>query len=175
MNCKHCGATLNPGSAVCSVCGTAVTGAPAPQPVAEKGGMGILGALIGAIIGGLSIILLGRLGYVAALSGVVIAFGTLKGYELLGKCLSKKGVIISIILMVLTPFLAYNIDLILQLHEEWTRLLPSMTMGDTISLLLEVLEMDSELMGTYLSELGMIYLFTALGAFGIILTALRNV
>ena len=172
MNCEHCGAMLPEGASVCSVCGTAVSGAPAVQAPREKVGMGILGALIGAMIGGLSIILLGRMGYVSALSGFIIAFGTLKGYELMGKALSKTGIIISIVLMILTPFLAYNIDLILQLHAEWQSY--GLTISDTAIFLVELMIEDAELLGSYLSELGMIYLFLAIGAFSIIRRTLRS-
>lgn len=176
MNCEHCGAMLTEGSATCTVCGTpvkAASGSGAVQPVTERVGLGILGALIGALIGGASIILLSRLGYVAALSGVLIAFGTLKGYELLGKRLSKTGVIISIVLMVLTPFLAHGIDLIVQLHAELQGY--GLTLSDTLTFLVELLQTDAELLQTYLSELGMVYLFVALGAFSIIRNALRNI
>lgn len=175
MNCEHCGAMLNAGSTSCTVCGTPVnavaTGVELAAP--ERVGMGILGALIGAILGGASIILLSRLGYVAAISGIITAFATLKGYELLGKRLSKTGVIVSVILMVLTPFLAYNVDLVWQLYDGWKEY--GVTLAETIPLLVDVMAEDAELVRMYLSELGMIYLFAALGAFGIIRSALRNI
>ena len=47
--------------------------------------MGMIGALLGAVLGGASIILFSQLGYIASISGVILAFCTLKGYELLGK------------------------------------------------------------------------------------------
>ena len=56
---------------------------------------GVVGALIGSLLGAASIILLSQLGYVAAISGVIMAVCALKGYELLGGKLTKKGVIIS--------------------------------------------------------------------------------
>lgn len=51
---------------------------------------GIVGALPGSLVGVLCIILLSQMGYVAAVSGVVMAVGVLKGYELLGGKVSKK-------------------------------------------------------------------------------------
>ena len=174
MNCNHCGATLAEGANVCSVCGTPTqaAGNPAVIPAKENVAMGTLGALIGALLGGASIILLSRLGYIASLSGVLIAFATLKGYELLGKGLSKKGLIICFVLMIVTPFAAYNLDLLLQCHEEWK--VYGLTLGDSAELMLEVLKEDSELLGTYLKELGMLYLFMVLGAFGIVKNALNG-
>ena len=44
---------------------------------------GVVGALLGCLLGVGCIVLLGQLGYVAALSGIVLAVCTLKGYELL--------------------------------------------------------------------------------------------
>lgn len=44
---------------------------------------GVVGALVGSLLGVASIILLSQMGYVAALSGVIMAVCALKGYELL--------------------------------------------------------------------------------------------
>lgn len=60
---------------------------------------GVVGALIGSLLGAASIILLSQLGYVAAISGVIMAVCALKGYELLGGKLTKKGVIISVVII----------------------------------------------------------------------------
>ena len=175
MNCNHCGTMLNEGAAVCSVCGTPVPAAsvnPAELPRKENVGLGFLGALLGALIGGASIILLSRLGYVAAVSGIIIAFCTLKGYELLGKGMSKTGMVICFILMLVTPFCANAIDLVLQCYAEWSTY--GVTMGETISLVIEVIATDAEARTAYLSELGMVYLFTAIGGFVVIRNYLRN-
>ncbi len=45
---------------------------------------GTVGALLGSLLGVACIVLLGQLGYVAAVSGIVMAICTMKGYELLG-------------------------------------------------------------------------------------------
>ena len=60
---------------------------------------GIVGALIGSLIGAVVIVIVGQLGYVAAVSGLVMAICTLKGYEMLGKKLGTPGIIISCVLM----------------------------------------------------------------------------
>ena len=176
MNCNHCGTTLPEGASVCSVCGTPVQAAaagPEITPVRENVGLGILGAIGGALIGGASIIVLSRLGFIAAISGFLIALCTLKGYELLGKQLSKTGVIISIILMVITPFAAYNLDLVWQFYSELKDY--GLTLGDSVPFLLELMKEDAELMRMYLSEMGMLYLFVAIGAFSTIRNAMRKV
>lgn len=173
MNCEHCGSRLAPGSSVCAVCGTRVGAMPTENPVRENVALGTLGALIGALLGGASIILFSRLGYVAALSGVLIAFATLKGYELLGKGMSKTGLVICFVLMLVTPFLANALDLVMQFHEEWKDY--GMTMMDTASWLGEMLIGNREMLMLYLKDLGMIYLFMVIGAFSIVRNALRSV
>ena len=124
---------------------------------------GIIGALIGAVIGGASIILLSQLGYIASISGFLLAFCTLKGYQLLGKRMSITGAVICAVLMLVTPFVADWIDwgiVLLQSFPEY-----NLTLLDTILVLPEILAEDSALMGDYLKTLGMIYLFVLMGGF----------
>lgn len=125
---------------------------------------GVVGALIGSLVGVVCIILLSQLGYVAALSGAVMAVGVLKGYELLGGKLTKKGIIISIVIMLLMTYVGDRLDwAILLLGEgggaeagynlfECYRLVPQM-------ISLEIIETDS-----YLINLFMLYAFLLVGA-----------
>ena len=69
-----------------------------------------IGSLIGSLIGVACIVLIGQLGYVAAISGVVMAVCTLKGYEYLGKKLSGKGVAVSAVFMVIGTLLGNRLD-----------------------------------------------------------------
>lgn len=172
MNCELCGTSLAPETTVCPTCGARIGGEAAPVAVRENVALGFVGALIGALLGGASIILLSRLGYIASISGVLIAFATLGGYRLLAKGMGKVGMIICFVLMLVTPFAAYNLDLLLQCYEEWK--VYGLTMGDSVTLLLEIMQEDSELMFTYLKELGMLYLFMILGAFSIVKNALKG-
>ena len=64
--------------------GMEMAGSPEVKP-AENFVMGLIGALGGALLGGASIILIGQIGYISAISGIILAFCTLKGYALLGK------------------------------------------------------------------------------------------
>ena len=65
---------------------------------------GVVGALIGSLLGAASIILLSQLGYVAAISGVIMAVCALKGYELLGGRFSTVGLVVSIVLMLVMTY-----------------------------------------------------------------------
>ena len=57
----------------------------------ENAVAGTVGALLGSIFGVGCIVLLGQLGYVAALSGIVMAVCALKGYELPGRETVNQG------------------------------------------------------------------------------------
>ena len=172
MNCELCGTNIAPGSTVCPTCGARIGEEAAPVAVRENVALGFVGALIGALLGGASILLFSKMGYIASLSGVLIAFATLGGYRLLAKGMGKAGMIICIVLMLITPFLANALDLVLTLHEELS--MYGMTMGDTASFLVELLGSDQEVLMAYLKDLGMLYLFVVIGAVGIVKNALKG-
>ena len=64
-------------------------------PVKENVFLGAVGALAGTLIGVICIVITGQLGYVSALCGVVMGVCALRGYQMLGKTVSKKGIIIT--------------------------------------------------------------------------------
>lgn len=137
----------------------------------ENFAMGLVGALIGAALGAASIIGLGQLGYIASISGVILAFCTLKGYELLAKGISTKGIIVCAVLMLATPFLADYLNLGITLYRELSPY--GATFADCMELLPIALE-DSEARGEYLKNLGMLYLFVVLGGFYIVKNAFKK-
>lgn len=174
MKCTKCGNDVLD-KEFCEHCGAPV-GKPAGKQavaVAETGKKenvftGIIGAMLGAVLGGGCIILLSQLGYVASVSGLVLAFCTLKGYELLGRKLSKKGVIICILLVLVTPYIADRLDwaiVVMQEFSDYNITLLEAFAG--IPALISEGVIDS---GDYIKNLLMIYGFAALGAF----STLRN-
>jgi len=82
--------------------------------------------------------LLGIVGAVIGVTGAALGYCTIKGYEILGKKLTKKGVVVSAILMVLTVFLVNQLDYTLALMSEldlpfdmsWTLLNEATFSGD---------------------------------------------
>ena len=70
---------------------------------------GIVGAFLGSLIGVACAVLIGQLGYVASISGLVMAVCALKGYELLGGSLTKKGALISTLLILAMTYLAHRL------------------------------------------------------------------
>ena len=138
------------------------------QEKQENLALGILGALLGGILGGAAIVLIGQLGIISALSGVVLAFCTLKGYELLGKKLSKQGIIVCLVVMLIVPYFADRISWTLVIMEEL-----QLQFGDAFKYVHDVVE-EFELQTDYWKDLLFIYAFTALGAFGIVKQAFKQ-
>ena len=138
------------------------------QEKQENVALGILGALLGGILGGACIVLIGQLDMISALSGVVMAFCTLKGYELLGKKLSKQGILMCLVVMLVMPYLADRISWTLVIVEEL-----GLQFGDAFKYVHDVVE-EFELQADYWKNLLFIYAFTALGAFGIVKQAFKQ-
>lgn len=130
---------------------------------------GIVGALLGSLIGVAAIVILSRLGYVAAISGVILAVCTLKGYEMLGGKLSTKGIIICVVLMLLMTWLGDRVDwAIVVAHELET---DYMTAFQVVP---DLVKYDIIERSTYYINLVMLYLFTVLGAVPTIVSTLKN-
>lgn len=182
MICENCGTTIPEGNTSCAFCGQAVSAANQTQataqaqttaivtPPVENVVTGIVGAILGATLGAASIILLSQLGYVAALSGLILAVCTLKGYELLGKTLSKKGLIICIILILVTPYIADRFDWAILIQKS----LSEYTLGEAFMMVPEYIEVGAIEMSDYLLNLVMVYGFAALGAFSTIKDVIRK-
>jgi len=180
MNCEKCGKPLS-GTAFCEYCGhptteknTVIEQIPAAQPVAEQQTAiaaekpenvvtGTVGALIGAAIGGASIILLSQLGYIASISGLILAICTLKGYELLGGKLSVKGMIISLVLMAIMPYLADRIDWAIVVMQAYAD--EGVTFSESFAAIPFLIEEGAIEQGEYIKNLLFIYGFALLGAF----------
>ena len=130
---------------------------------------GLVGAFLGSLLGMACIIVVSQLGYVASLCGVVMAVCTLKGYELLGGVLSRKGAAAAGIITVVMTYVAYQIDCAIQVAvaAEVDVFLAFRNMG----MLLKEGYLDT---GAYWGGLVFLYLFTLLGAAPLIIAALRG-
>lgn len=120
---------------------------------------GAVGALAGSLAGVLCIVILSRLGYVAALSGIIMAVCALKGYELLGGKLTKKGIAISVLIMIVMTYLGDRID--------WAIVAMSGLGVDFFTGFRVIPDLLSEGMidgGAYWGNLALLYVFMLLGA-----------
>ena len=129
---------------------------------------GTVGAFLGSLLGVACIVLLGQLGYVAVLSGLVMGVCTLKGYELLGGTLSKKGAVISSLLILLMTFFAHRLDWAISVAQVYEAGIP-----DAFRSIDYLIEGGAIEAGTYWGNLAMLYLFVLVGAVPTIVSGLR--
>ncbi len=79
---------------------------------------GIAGAFLGSLLGVAAIVILGQLGYIAAISGFIMALFTLKGYEKFAGKLSKVGVIASVIILFVMTIFGNRLDWAISISRE---------------------------------------------------------
>lgn len=125
---------------------------------------GIVGALLGSLVGVLCIILLSQLGYVAALSGAVMAVGVLKGYELLGGRLTKKGIIISAVIMLAMTYVGDRIDTAILLWRDGGGADAGYSVFECYRLVPWAISQEVIDMTAYIGNLALLYIFLLLGA-----------
>lgn len=135
---------------------------------------GIIGALIGSLIGVVCIVLLGMLGYVAALSGIVMAFCTLKGFDKLGGKLTVVGIIISCVIMIGMTYFGNRLDWAIEISKAMKEyydyevgIFESFQAVPTL-----IAELDG--MGDYIASFLQQLLFVAVGAVPTIISITRE-
>lgn len=79
---------------------------------------GIIGAFVGSLIGVACIVILGQLGYVAVISGIVMGYCTLKGFDKLGGKLTAVGIAISCVIMIAMTYFGNRLDWSISLASE---------------------------------------------------------
>ena len=124
---------------------------------------GTVGALLGSLLGVACIVLLGQLGYVAAVSGIVMAICTMKGYELLGGRFSTVGLVVSIVLMLGMTYVGYQLDWSVAVYNELKDYY-ELSLLDCFRMIPEMLRQEIIDSSTYIGELVKLYAFTLLGA-----------
>lgn len=135
---------------------------------------GIVGALLGSLLGVLCIVLLSQMGYVAALSGAVMAVGILKGYEMLGGRLTKKGIVISIVIMLTMTYLGDRLDWAIRLLRDGGGADVGYNLFECYRLVPMAVELEWIERGTYIGNLVLLYVFLLLGAVPTIVNKVRE-
>ena len=131
-------------------------------PVKENVLLGAVGALAGTLIGVICIVITGKLGYVSALCGVVMGVCALRGYQMLGKAMSKKGIIIKLIIMVIMIYVSNWLTYAITVADVY-----DVDILTAFQATPEIIRME-EVASAFYKDLVMLYLFTALGAFSTI-------
>ena len=122
--------------------------------IPENIGRGILGAFIGGVIGAAVIVLIGQLGYVAAISGVVLGYCTIGGYRRGAGKLSALGIAVSVVVMLAAVYLGNRVDIAITATQEL-----DLSFGQAFAWMHELVDTDS-----YTANLISLYLFSAIGA-----------
>ncbi|USF28480.1 hypothetical protein N510_003442 [Firmicutes bacterium ASF500] len=131
---------------------------------------GTVGAFLGSLIGVACIVIFNKLGYVSAVSGVVMAVCAIKGYALLGGKLTKRGAVISGLFILVMTYIATKLCFALAVMEAATEEVSFFLVYQSIGRFLE----DSELRRIFLGELALQYLFTLIGGIPTIISSLRE-
>lgn len=130
---------------------------------------GLLGALLGSLLGVACILLISRLGYVSAISGVVMALFSLKGYERFAGTLSKKGAGASIVLVLVMTYLANQLDFAIEIALSYG--IPVWDVFLAVPALLREHAVDG---AAFWGNLVLLYLFTLLGAVPVLRSGLTG-
>ncbi len=130
---------------------------------------GLVGAFLGSLIGCVLWVIIYRFGYIAGISGLVTGICAMKGYELLGGKLDKKGVICSVIIMAISIYFANRISWTWAAYDALKDY--GYLFSDAYRYLYEILA-DSELLKEFFTDLIIGYILTAMACSRNILNAL---
>lgn len=130
---------------------------------------GIVGAFLGSLIGVVVFVLIGQLGYIAVISGIVMAVCTLKGYELMGGKISILGVSISCVFMIAMVWLASTLNISLLISREF-----GINVFDAFKILPDIYAQFEEVFTSFISDLVISYVLTAVGAVPVIISLFKQ-
>lgn len=80
--------------------------------------LGLIGAILGVLLGSVLWVVLGQVGFIAGIAGYAIVFCGMKGYAILGKELSKTGIVICVLLSFLMIAGAEMVSLAIAVYRE---------------------------------------------------------
>ena len=135
--------------------------------------LGLVGAILGSSAGAIVIVLLDRIGFVAAISGIVMAICTISLYRKFAKGFSVKGLIICVIVMIIMTLIAENIAISLAVLDAFKKIGIKSDFWTVFSNLYKLIG-EYDLFGTYIGSLVLAYVFTVLGAFGTVKSSLND-
>lgn len=132
--------------------------------------LGLIGAFLGSLIGVAAIVAISQLGYVSFISGLVMGACVVKGYELLARRFSMKGVVVSVLVILVMTFIANQLDWAIALANFY-----GVSIFDTLPHVHELLAEGYIDSGTYYLNLVLVYLFSGIASVVWIVGALKNV
>ena len=130
---------------------------------------GAVGAFIGALAGAVAIVLFSQLGFISALSGVIMGVCTIRLYEKFAGKITTRGAVVCALIMVIMVYIGDRFDWALVVNRE-----AGIGFFEAFRNIPYYLRYDYIEKGTYYSNLFMEYAFSALGAAPQILNALKS-
>ena len=132
---------------------------------------GIVGALLGSMIGCVVYFIIYRLGYVAAIAGLVTAVCAFKGYEMLGGVVDRKGVIACVFVIIFAVYFSNQLTWSYDAYSVYKEY--DISFFDCFRSIGEIVEM-SDLTGQYYGDLAIAYLMTIIGSFRSVISAFKS-
>ncbi len=123
---------------------------------------GTIGAVGGAIAGGLVILLIARLGYISWAAGVVMGFAIVFGYKKLGGKFTKKAAVISSLISVAATYLAFRMTAAIDLYNAFNEAGYDITFGNFFKNAAEYYEL-LDCYGDYIHNLVLMMICGVLG------------
>ena len=134
--------------------------------------LGIIGALAGVLLGAVLWVILGQVGFIAAIAGYAIVFCGMKGYGMLGRVLSKKGIVICILLSIVAVVGAEMVSLAIIAFNELNEVY-GITLGDAFRLLPDLMK-EPELAGAVAKDLIIGYALSIWASYSSVKSIWRN-
>lgn len=131
--------------------------------------MGTVGALLGSLAGVVVMVILDRLGFVAALSGIVMMLGAVWGYNRFGKAASVKGLIISGVIAIGMVYVGNMVCVAITISQ----VMPYNFFESLRSIQVQ-LENNPDFPDVYYGSLAQQYLFAGIGAILMIVQFVRE-
>lgn len=128
--------------------------------------LGVLGAIFGALVGSFLWILIGQIGFIAGIAGYAIVYCSIKGYGILGKSVSKRGIVICVVLslgmVIVAEYVSLGITIYRELQAEYY-----VTILDAFKFIPQLLQ-DSEVKVELMKNLAIGYGLAAWASFSFV-------
>jgi hypothetical protein len=133
---------------------------------------GFVGAFLFSFAGVVLWFVIYQLGYIAAIAGIVTVICAIKGYEVFGKALSPKGLIVSIVVSVAMIFIAEYISIGYKIYVVFKPKV-DITIFDALRAVQEYLK-EEDFRAIFLKDLAMGYAFTLFASIRTIINVLKK-
>jgi uncharacterized membrane protein len=138
-----------------------------PVQVNERVGLGLLLSLIGVVAGIALTVVIWNLGFVAAISGFVLAAAAIWLYSKGAGTPPRKGMVPVVLLVVVGLLLSAVLCVVVDGVQVIKELYPGTSLGEALDATFQIISADPGLVfKEYIGSLGLLLLFGALGIFG---------